>query len=453
MLAFLGFLTVALMLALIIWKKLTPTVALIAAPLVTGLISCGFTVTDPEAAPGRIDFLQNAKNLGGMIVGAQGIGSVAATGVMFLFSILFFGILTDAGTFRPIIRGIIRRMGGNPVLITLGTALLAMCVHLDGSGAVTFLICVPPLVPLYDAMGMRRTTLATTVALAAGTMNILPWGGPTIRAASALGAGDPVGFFLPALPAVGVGLGCVLGFAAMLGLWEKSRAGRLAPAGGAYQEQELSPEQQALLRPRLFWVNIGLIVLAIASLLLSGLAPAVVFMIFYVLATVINYPNVDQSKARVDAHAQSAMMMCSVLFAAGCFCGIMKGSGMIDAMAKALVSVMPDSLARFFPAITGVISMPASLVFDPDSFYYGVLPILGETAKGFGVDPLMVGRAAILGQMTTGFPVSPLSPATFLLVGLAGVDLGEHQKRTIPFALALTLIMLAVAMLTGGVSL
>lgn len=245
----------------------------------------------------------------------------------------------------------------------------------------------------------------------------------------------------------------MLGFAAMLGLWEKSRAGRLAPAGGAYQEQELSPEQQALLRPRLFWVNIGLIVLAIASLLLSGLAPAVVFMIFYVLATVINYPNVDQSKARVDAHAQSAMMMCSVLFAAGCFCGIMKGSGMIDAMAKALVSVMPDSLARFFPAITGVISMPASLVFDPDSFYYGVLPILGETAKGFGVDPLMVGRAAILGQMTTGFPVSPLSPATFLLVGLAGVDLGEHQKRTIPFALALTLIMLAVAMLTGGVSL
>lgn len=451
--AFLGFLTVALMLALILLKKLTPTVALIAVPLVTGIISCAFIVTDPENAPGQVDFWANFKSLGGMITGAQGIGSVAATGVMFLFSILFFGILTDAGTFRPIIAGIVKRMGANPVLVTLGTALLAMCVHLDGSGAVTFLICVPPLVPLYDAMGMKRTTLATTVALSAGTMNILPWGGPTIRAASALGMGsDPVGFFLPVLPAVAVGLVGVLAFAALLGMWEKSRIGAVALAGREYQAPELSGEEAALLRPRLFWVNIGLIVLAILCLLFSGFAPAVIFMIFYVLATVINYPNVEESKRRVDAHAQSAMMMCSVLFAAGCFCGIMKGTGMIDAMAKSLVSVMPDSLGRFFPLITGVISMPSSLIFDPDSFYYGVLPILSETAKGFGGDPLAVGRAAVLGQMTTGFPVSPLSPATFLLVGLSGVDLGEHQKKTIPFAFALTIIMLAAAALTGGVS-
>ena len=51
------------------------------------------------------------------------------------------------------------------------------------------------------------------------------------------------------------------------------------------------------------------------------------------------------------------------------------------------------------------------------------------------------------------FPVSLLSPATFLLVGLSGVELGEHQKKTIPFAFALTIIMLLVAVLTGGVSL
>ena len=78
------------------------------------------------------------------------------------------------------------------------------------------------------------------------------------------------------------------------------------------------------LRPKLFWVNVLLIVAAIASLLFSGFAPAVVFMFFYVLATVINYPNVKDTKARVDAHAKSALMMCSVLFAAGCFTGIMQ---------------------------------------------------------------------------------------------------------------------------------
>ena len=186
MLAVLGFLTVIVMLVLIMTKKLTPLVALIAVPVVTGIIACFFIVTDPEGAPGVVNFLANFKSLGGMITGSKGIGSVAATGVMFIFSILFFGILTDAGTFRPIIKKVINLVGTDPIKIAIGTAILAMIVHLDGSGAVTFLICVPALLPLYDALGMKRTTLATIVALAAGTMNILPWGGPTIRAHTAL---------------------------------------------------------------------------------------------------------------------------------------------------------------------------------------------------------------------------------------------------------------------------
>ena len=64
---------------------------------------------------------------------------------------------------------------------------------------------------------------------------------------------------------------------------------------------------------------------------------------------------------------------------------------------------------------------------------------------------LSIARAAVLGQMTTGFPVSPLTAATFLLTGLAGVDLGEHQKKTIPLAFALTIIMLLAALLLGAV--
>ncbi len=456
MLAVLGFLTVILMLVLIMTKKLSPLVALIAVPIITGIIACFFIAVVPEGAPegtaGVIDFVANFKSLGKMITGSSGIGSVAATGVMFIFSILFFGILTDAGTFRPIIKGILNVVGTDPVKIAIGTALLAACVHLDGSGAVTFLICVPALLPLYDALGMRRTTLATIVALSAGVMNVLPWGGPTVRGATALGAENAVSFFMPDLPAVIAGIVCVLVVAVFLGKGEKKRIGSVALQSAGHMEQELTDEQKALLRPNLFAVNIILIIAAILSLLFSGFAPAVIFMVFYVLATVINYPNVKDSKARVDAHAKECLMMCSVLFAAGCFTGIMKGTGMITEMASALVSVIPASLGRFFPIIVGIIAMPASLLFDPDSFYFGVLPVLAETAAGFGVNALSVGRAAILGQMTVGFPISPLTASTFLLVGLAGVDLGEHQKKTIPLAWLVSLVMLVVAVITGGVT-
>ena len=138
-LAILGFLTVIIMLVLIMTKKASPLVALIVVPVVTGIISCFFIAVVPEGAAegtqGVVNFFANFKSLGDMITGSKGIGSVAATGVMFIFSILFFGILTDAGTFRPIIKGILNLVGTDPVKIGIGTAILAAIVHLDGSGA------------------------------------------------------------------------------------------------------------------------------------------------------------------------------------------------------------------------------------------------------------------------------------------------------------------------------
>jgi len=447
MLAILGFITVIVMLVLVMTKKSSPTVALIGVPVITGVIAA-FFIKNEE---GVVHVLKNVISLGGMI--SSGIGTVAATGVMFIFSILFFGILTDAGTFRPIIKGVLQKVGVDPVKIAIGTAILAMIVHLDGSGAVTFLICIPALLPVYDAVGMKRTTLACIAALAAGTMNIVPWGGPTIRAATAMEM-NVMTLFTPVLPALICGLLTVLVFAFFMGKGEKKSIGSAALASVTQYEEELTEEKKALLNPHLFPVNILLIVITIVGLIGGGhlgIGPAVVFMLAFVLAIVINYPSPKIQKERVDAHAKSAIMMASVLFAAGAFTGIMKGTGMITEMANALVAVIPASLGRFFPIITGIIAMPASLLFDPDSFYFGVLPVLGNTAAGLGVEAVNVARAAILGQMTTGFPVSPLTPATFLLVGLAGVEFGDHQKKTIPLAFAVTIVMLIVSLLTGAI--
>ena len=55
--------------------------------------------------------------------------------------------------------------------------------------------------------------------------------------------------------------------------------------------------------------------------------------------------------------------------------------------------------------------------------------------------------------MTVGFPISPLTASTFLLVGLSGVDLGEHQKKTIPLAWLVSLVMVVVALITGAIAL
>lgn len=419
--AVLGFLTIFILLILIMSKKVSPVIALIIVPTIMAIIA-GHS-------------LNTVKYI------LDGIKSIAPTGTMFLFAILFFGILTDAGTFQPIIKKILNIIGKDPVKITIGTAILTMLVHLDGSGAVTFLITIPALLPLYEALKMKKTVLATIVALGAGVMNILPWGGPTIRAATSLKI--PVTeLFNPLLIPVLVGIISVLFFSYLMGRSEKNRLG---DSLNNVLIREESEEKEV----KNFYFNILIIIISIVVLISGKISPTVVFMLAFCIVTMVNYPSVKEQKEKIDSHAKEALMMVSLLFAAGAFIGIMTNSGMIKSMSEIIVSAVPKSLGRYLPEITGVLSMPASLLFDPDSFYFGILPVLSDTAQSLGVSATSVGRAAILGQMTTGFPVSPLTGSTFLLIGLTGVELGEHQKKTIPYAFVVTIIMLIVAVITG----
>ncbi len=51
--------------------------------------------------------------------------------------------------------------------------------------------------------------------------------------------------------------------------------------------------------------------------------------------------------------------------------------------------------------------------------------------------------------MTTGFPVSPLTPATFLVVGLCGIELADHQRFTIPFLFGASIVMTIACVVLG----
>jgi CitMHS family citrate-Mg2+:H+ or citrate-Ca2+:H+ symporter len=297
---------------------------------------------------------------------------------------------------------------------------------------------------------MDRRKLAGITGLAAG-VSFLPWTGPTIRAAAALGLTTHE-IFVPLIPAQVVGI--VFTFV-VAWWWGRQEAKRLRASGtetvaaAAIEVRPLTAEQQVLRRPRLVAVNLLLALVVMGSMIVTTIPPAVSFMLGLSIALVINYPNVEMQKQRIDAHARAALMMASILFAAGAFTGIMQGAGMLSAMATAAAGAIPPSAAAHIPVGLGLVSMPLSLVFDPDSFYFGVLPVVANAAHLLGVPSVEVARAALLGQMTTGFPVSPLTPATFLLVGLAGIDLAEHQKFSIPVLWAASVLMTIAAALFG----
>ncbi|WP_306392790.1 CitMHS family transporter [Telluria beijingensis] len=207
MLTILAYSMIVVFMFLIMTKRLPALVALIVVPIAFGLIG-GF---GPALGPMMLD----------------GIRALAPTGVMLMFAILYFGVMIDAGLFDPVVRIILKLVQGDPMKIVVGTAALAMFISLDGDGATTYMITVSAMLPLYLRLGMSRLTMACVIMLAGGVFNILPWGGPTARAATALGV-DVSDIFVPMILPMAVTAVWVLFVAYMLGMKERKRLGTVS---------------------------------------------------------------------------------------------------------------------------------------------------------------------------------------------------------------------------------
>ena len=428
MLTLLAYSMIIVFMALIMTKRLSAMVALILVPIVFGLIG-GFGL-----------------GLGPMML--DGIKKLAPTGVMLMFAILYFGVMIDAGLFDPAVRAILKLVGGDPMKIVVGTFVLAVFVSLDGDGSTTYMITCAAMLPLYKRLGISRLVLACVIMTAGGLMNILPWGGPTARAASALGVDVGLIFVPMILPMVVTGAwGIFVAF--VIGRRERKRLGSITLSAPVLDEP--SPEVIAgdpkIARPKLLWVNF-LLTIGLMVLLILGTFPLqVLFMVASAIALMINYPSLQDQKERLTAHAANIVPVVSLIFAAGIFVGILSGTKMVDAIAASVISAVPDWMGPYMAIVTAVLSIPFTFFISNDAFYFGILPILAKAAAVYGIGPVEIGRASLIGQQV--HLLSPLVASTYLLVGLAEVEFGDHQRYTLLWALSAALVMLVATIVLG----
>ncbi len=430
MLALLGFGTIAVFLYVTMTRKLSIQAALILIPSIAAVI-------------GGFGF-----GIGKMMI--AGILKVTPSAMIPIFAVLYFGIMIDAGMFDPLVNRILRFVKGDPVKVTIGAALLAMLVSLDGDGTTTFIISVSAMYPITQRLGMNPLVLPFAVGMAAGVMNPLPWSGPTTRVMAILHK-DSATVFNPIIPAMLVGIAWVLFACYYIGKKERARLGKVDLDHLEHKFEGFGGEEH-IKRENLFWFNLILTIVLIATLLCEVMPMAIIFVLGFGIAVTVNYPNLEDQKKRLQSYAPEVVMIVTLIFSAGCFTGILSDTKMIAEMAKSMVSLIPQHMGSFLPLAVAVTGMPLSLVFPTDAYYFGVLPVVYEMASGLGIDPVLIGRAAILGQMTTGFPLSPLAAATLVLISVSKVNLVEHQKFMFFWAFGTTLIMTAVCYLTGALT-
>ena len=439
----LGFLCIAAIVVVLFQSRTQPSIAFIVFPAILAVIL---------VIGGYYTFDQ----IGSLI--KSGFSSTGPTAALFVFSVLYFGIMTDAGMFDVIINKLMKLVGDSVIGVTVMTSVIALIGHLDGGGASTFCIVVPAMLPVYKKMHMRPETMLRVAVLGMGILNLMPWAGPTMRAATVLGI-EAASLWHTLLPVQIIGIVLVIAHAVLAGFQEKKRGaglnGKLAEIEGkVVLEQSAQAEQQVneLARPKLFVFNVLLTVGVIAMLIWGAFPDYLPFMLGTAIALFVNYGfTAKMHKKIINLHAGPALMMCSTLMGAAVLMGILVKEvdeipSVVTCMAGIITQILPDFLGRHLPIVIGILSVPLALAFDTDSYFYGMLPVMIGIGEGFGIPAMGIAVAMVVCRNCATF-LSPMVPATLLGVGLAEVDIKDHIKSTFMYVWGFSILCRIVAII------
>lgn len=427
-LGIMGFVLMILMVALLLKGKTIPAVVFILLPIVVGFL-VGFT---PSEMAGYIK---------------EGISGVSTTAILFIFAVMFFGIMSDAGVFDRIVGKVVGFVGDNLLLLMFATVLIAIIGHLDGSGATTLLITLPPLLPIYKKLNVRTVVLLGITCMTMGVMNIVPWGGPCGRTAAALEVG-PNDIWKYCIPAQVFGIIMILGMCVLFAKMEKKRGAGLSSGAAAASSADAAKKVNEYDRPKLFWFNIVLILAVVLTLTLTKIPTHITFMIALAVGLMVNYPNQKDQQSRIKAHATDALTMAFTALASGALIGIMGKSPMLDAMTQMVLSFMPASMAPHSHILFAAVNSPLSMIIHGDALTYGIVPIINQIVSAYGIPAAAVGAAFLITYGPTIY-IMPMTAATYMGLGLADVELKDHIAFSLKWAILLATLQLIFVVAVG----
>lgn len=433
MLTFLALAMIILFILLLSKKKLSVFAALTLVPFVFGIITT--MVTDHSL----MDLFQWIQE--GMFFKVKDNGKVSwgviSPAITILFSILYFDIMLGVGLFDPVAEFFIKKAKGDPLKVLLSTVMVASVVSLNGDTTTTIIICVAAFISLYKQLNLKLSYLAIVIVAPIGIWNQLPWGGPTIAAATAQGI-EVSQLFRALLPGLLAAQIVVVLVAAYLGRKERKRlnyvAGNTVHVSEEHLEQMLKAirdNEPELKRPKLFLFNLFLTFGSLALLIKGDIHGSIIFMMGSAIALVVNYRTVEECTKRLEELAPDVLPTAIVTMGAGVFSGVLTGSGMATALAGSIAGIIPTSLSTHMAPFYAIIAAPAICFLPQDAFYFGIASVIKDVMAQFGISPLEAAVASMVGQSFR--LISPVIPALYLLCGETKLNFVDFQKEYVKY--------------------
>ncbi|OON95508.1 MAG: citrate:H+ symporter, partial [Candidatus Epulonipiscium fishelsonii] len=315
-----------------------------------------------------------------------------------------------------------------------------------GGASTTALVVIPGLLPIYKKLHIRPAVLALIIASGMGITNLVPWGAPTARTAIVLGV-KATDIWQRVLPVQIAGIIIVICSAILLGFREKKLIKNLK----VLETEDIQIHKKEILRqPKNVAINLTL-TLTLIGILIADIIPSyIVFMIGFAIALLINHPDAQSQNAQFKKHAATALLLPATMITSGIFVGIIGETGMLNAMANTLLYFIPDFLGKYLHIIMGILSTPIGIALGADAFYYGLLPLVIEVGKTYGVDPMNIAITMLVGKNVSVL-ISPLVPSLFLVLSLTGLELNAHIKFCFKWLFGISILLLLCAIMMGVV--
>lgn len=387
------------------------------------------------------------KEVNGFI--GNGLKSVSGTLFLMVFAVLYFGILTEAGIFKALIKFIMRFLGNSVLGSMLVTAVLAMASQLSGSGATCALCTLPTMRPVFEKQKIRMPALLLIESIASGVICLMPWA-PGINEASSYVGLDVYEVFLFLRPLIIFSIICVLLLCIPVSILEKRHGAGMNEAEFAALKQELDQPLELPLGKNTAVFDGVFTLILLAALLAGKVSSNLGFAFGYVLLLMVNYRTAGERGEYLKRHCAQAMNMAFTMLGVAVLVGVNTGTEALNELAALIAGTSNAGILAHLPFILCVLSMLLSITIGGTKnsvILPAIIPIV--TSLNLGFTPVQImGSIFATGVISANLNLFNASP--YLALSLAGgVEMKEHLKYSLIPIYGFSLLMLAFMIVTG----